>query len=255
MLLKSPVATLVATVFLATLFASLSATVSVARDASLENVNAVRPIPLLNASRAVTAAGTGSHDGGGDKVYLRSITALVFSENARARSRHGRPRAQLSCVGGSAAGVFWGSDRYPRVVQCSNIGWDGSSIQWRCEATLEDGLTFGDTAVLCEGYDRPGDEYIYRGSCRLEYTLNFVKFEVSFVHVMYASFLTLAMLWFYWQCRFWLHSRVAKIERAIDSRVGYKGAGVEEDGLPTASYGATAGSATASAGYTGKPLE
>lgn len=209
-------------------------------------------VDRLNSSRAVTAAGTGSHDSGGgsDKVYLRSITALVFSENARARSRHGRPRPQLSCVGGSAAGVFWGSDRYPRVVQCSNIGWDGSSIQWRCEATLEDGLTFGDTAVLCEGFDRPGDEYIYRGSCRLEYTLNFIKFEISFVHVIYASFLTLGLLWFYWQCRFWLHSRVAKVEHAIDSRVGPK-TPVRGEGQPlTGAYGATTGAA----GYTGKPL-
>jgi SOCE-associated regulatory factor of calcium homoeostasis len=209
----------------------------------------------INSSRAVTAAGTGSHDSKGDnKVYLRSITALVFSANARTRSRHGGPQPQLSCVGGSAAGQFWGADRYPRVAQCSNIGWDGSSIQWRCEATLAEGLEFGDTTVLCEGFDNPGDEYIFRGSCRLEYTLNYNKYELSFAHVMYGSFLTLAMLWFYWQTRFWLHKRVAKVENAIDRRVA-RISSKSGGSLPDASGTPTTYGATGEAAYTGQPLQ
>jgi hypothetical protein len=206
--------------------------------------------PAPGAARAVTAAGTKSHDGGGgDKVYLRSITALVFSENARARSRRGGRRPQLACVGGSAAGLFWGGDRYPRVAQCANVGWDGSSVQWRCEATLGDGLEFGDTTVLCEGYDAPGDEYIVRGSCRLEYTLNYSTFQVSAAHVVYGSFLSLALLWFYWQARFWLHARVAKFETALDRHVGAPRAAAALH----PSYGAAP--STAADGYTGRPLE
>lgn len=190
-------------------------------------------------SRAVTAAGTKSHNGDDGKVYLRSVTALVFSENARAKSRHGLRQPQLQCVGGSAAGLFWGSDRYPRVVQCANVGYDGRSIQWRCEATLVDGLEFGDTHVICEGYDGPGDEYITAGSCRLEYTLNYTQFVVTFVHVVYGSALCVAMLWFYWQMRWWMHSRVEKVAREArqgDARVG--------GGLSGASstYGATGSS-------------
>lgn len=163
-----------------------------------------------NSSRAVTAAGTASHGTGADKVYLRSITALVFSQNGRTRSQTGRARAQLSCVGGSAAGFFWGADRYPRIVQCENIGWDGASIQWRCHAELKEGLEFGDTVVQCEGYDFPGDEYIYRGSCRLEYTLNYSHFQLSFMHVVYGSVLAIGMLWAYYQSRFHVHQHTKR---------------------------------------------
>lgn len=167
---------------------------------------------------AVTAAGTKNDGKKSDKVYLRSVTALVFSEKGRTRSRSGLRRPQLACVGGSAAGFFfWGGDRYPRLVQCENIGWDGASIQWRCLADLNEGLEFGDTVVTCEGYDSPHDEYIYRGSCRLEYTLNYSKFQVSFLHVIYASFLVLTMIWFYYQSRFWLHSRFYKTRKHQDS--------------------------------------
>lgn len=166
-----------------------------------------------SSSRAVTAAGTKNDGNGDNKVYLRSVTALVFSEKGRTRARSGLRRPQLACVGGSAAGFFWGGDRYPRLVQCENIGWDGASIQWRCHADLKEGLEFGDTVVTCEGYNSPHDEYIYRGSCRLEYTLNYATFQISFVHVIYASFLALAMIWFYYQSRFWLHSRFYKSER------------------------------------------
>lgn len=223
--------------------------------ASTVDAAKVAEADTANESRAVTAAGTKSHDKGGDnKVYLRSITALVFSANARTRSRHGSPQPQLDCVGGSAAGMFWGSDHYPRIAQCSNIGWDGSSIQWRCEATLDDGLEFGDTTVMCEGYDNPGDEYIYRGSCHLEYTLNFSKFELSFAHVIYGSFLTLAMLWFYWQTRFWLHKRNEKVEDSMHRRVSpqpsLRGRSADASGI-TASYGSTEGDV---AGYTGRAL-
>lgn len=193
-------------------------------------------------SRAVTAAGTSSHKGGDGRVYLRSVTALVFSENARAESRRAHRQPQLRCVGGSAAGLFWGGDRYPRVVQCANVGYDGSSIQWRCEATLGEGLEFGDTHVLCEGYEGPGDEYITAGSCRLEYTLNYTTFVVSFVHVMYASALCLGMLWFYWHLRYWMHARVERVgreTRAGDRRFAQPLKG--DSSTSTSSYGTIEG--------------
>jgi SOCE-associated regulatory factor of calcium homoeostasis len=163
------------------------------------------------ADRALTAAGTDAGGSGGvDKVFLRSITALAFSENARARSRRGRGHPQLACVGGSAAGYFWSTDVYPRVVQCANIGWDGASIQWSCNAALRTDLVFGDTVVVCEGYDFPGDQYVLRGSCRLEYTLNYATFRVSALHIVYGSVLTVAMLWVYYYSRIWAGSGIEK---------------------------------------------
>lgn len=157
------------------------------------------------ASRAQTAAGTGSQSDSGvsDKVFLRSITALIFSENGRTRSRIGPGKQQLRCVGGSASGFWWFSEYYPHMVTCRNIGWDGASIQWGCEGQLSEYVEFGpNTQVKCEPYnDDPSDGYVLRGSCRLEYTLNFAKFHISFVHVVYGCILVIGLFWFHWQSR------------------------------------------------------
>lgn len=147
----------------------------------------------LNVSRALTTAGTDSDSdsSGSDRVYLRSITALVFSENGRAASRKGARKQELRCVGGSASGFWWFSDYYPHQVTCRNIGWDGASIQWSCKGNLNDFVEFGpDTEVKCEPYDEDQtDGYVVSGSCRLEYTLNFTKFHITFVHVVYGTYL------------------------------------------------------------------
>jgi SOCE-associated regulatory factor of calcium homoeostasis len=169
------------------------------------------------ANRAQLEAGTKVDSSGvADKIFLRSITALVFSENARVRSRHGGGHAQLACVGGSAAGFFWSTDVYPRIVQCANIGWDGASVQWSCNAALTKDLVFGDTIVICEGYDFPGDQYVLRGSCRLEYTLNYASFRVSSLHVIYGSVLTVAMLWAYYYSRLWARAGINKLTPPCD---------------------------------------
>eukprot|EP00177_Eucheuma_denticulatum_P005826 GFKZ01010631.1.p1 GENE.GFKZ01010631.1~~GFKZ01010631.1.p1 ORF type:complete len:209 (+),score=10.08 GFKZ01010631.1:90-716(+) len=179
--------------------------------------------------RAQTAAGTGSSDGvGTDRVYLRSITALIFSENGRTASNFGPGKPELRCVGGSAAGFWWFTDIYPHKVQCKNIGWDGASIQWGCEAALGQYVEFGaETQVVCEPYDEndPNDGYVLRGSCRLEYTLNFKTFHVSFVHVIYGCILAIGLLWCYYQSRFLIHrflkERYARIAAAKAQQSGY----------------------------------
>lgn len=158
-------------------------------------------------SHAQTAAGTGStNDKASDKVYLRSITALIFSETGRTRSSHGPGHQQLRCVGGSAAGFWLFSKYYPHVVTCRNIGWDGASIQWGCEGNLDEIVEFGpNTAVQCEPYPSGEEGYVLRGSCRLEYTLNFTKSHISFVHVVYGCMLAIGLFWFYYQSRFMVH--------------------------------------------------
>lgn len=139
----------------------------------------------------VTAAGTETNGGNNapDRVFLRSITALVFSITGRARTHSGIGRPELECVGGSASGFWWKSEYYPHNVQCRNIGWDGSSVQWSCHAPLVDGVLFGaDTKVSCEPFEQGKDDgYVLKDSCRLEYTLNFTKFTLSFAHIIYGT--------------------------------------------------------------------
>uniref|UniRef100_A0A1I7T0P8 Store-operated calcium entry-associated regulatory factor n=1 Tax=Caenorhabditis tropicalis TaxID=1561998 RepID=A0A1I7T0P8_9PELO len=80
------------------------------------------------------------------------------------------PTMQLQCVGGSAKGAF-----SPKVVQCANQGFDGSDVQWRCDADLPHDMEFGSISVSCEGYDYPDDPYILRGSCGLQYELEYTS--------------------------------------------------------------------------------
>ncbi|KDN38401.1 hypothetical protein RSAG8_09495, partial [Rhizoctonia solani AG-8 WAC10335] len=42
---------------------------------------------------------------------------------------------------------------------------------WKCEADLPASLRFGKLQVSCEGWDRPGDPYVLKGSCGLTYSL------------------------------------------------------------------------------------
>jgi hypothetical protein len=74
-------------------------------------------------------------------------------------------------VGGSAQ--F--SKYHPQVVQCRNIGNDGYSEQWKCEADLDEAVMFGPVQVTCEGYNSPDDPYVLRGSCGLEYYLEYTR--------------------------------------------------------------------------------
>jgi hypothetical protein len=38
-------------------------------------------------------------------------------------------------------------------------------FKWQCSANLENGVQFGKTNIICEGYDRNDDPYILPGSC------------------------------------------------------------------------------------------
>ncbi|KAK3698184.1 hypothetical protein QZH41_019287, partial [Actinostola sp. cb2023] len=45
---------------------------------------------------------------------------------------------------------------------------------WECKADMDNKYKFGEIAVNCEGYDYPDDPYILKGSCGLEYSLDYV---------------------------------------------------------------------------------
>ncbi|KAK5016392.1 hypothetical protein LTR39_002106 [Cryomyces antarcticus] len=75
---------------------------------------------------------------------------------------------QLSCVGGSAKGLY-----DVDVMRCRNAGtdYDENNVQWTCTAALPPEFKLGSTDVVCEGYDSPDDPYILKGSCGVEYRL------------------------------------------------------------------------------------
>uniref|UniRef100_A0A3B5QRT9 Store-operated calcium entry-associated regulatory factor n=1 Tax=Xiphophorus maculatus TaxID=8083 RepID=A0A3B5QRT9_XIPMA len=104
-------------------------------------------------------------------VLLRDIQALTFYRNRFTTARRSNPVPQLKCVGGSAGcHVF-----IPDVVQCVNRGWDGVDVQWECKTDMDNAYRFGAIEVSCEGYSHPSDDYILKGSCGLEFTLELTQ--------------------------------------------------------------------------------
>jgi hypothetical protein len=104
-----------------------------------------------------------------NKILLRDIQALTFHRNKLSSARRTSPVPQLTCVGGDACKL---QEYLPDVVQCTNVGWDGVEVQWKCTAELEDHVRLGETTVACEGYSSRNDPYVLTGSCGLEYSLH-----------------------------------------------------------------------------------
>ncbi|XP_038048533.1 store-operated calcium entry-associated regulatory factor-like [Patiria miniata] len=108
---------------------------------------------------------------GNDRILLDDVKVLTLYDNKMTQGRRSSPVPQLKCVGGSA-----GCSAFrPQVVQCYNRGSDGYDIQWECKTDMDNSYRFGQIEVTCEGYHSPDDEYVLKGSCGLEYTLDLTK--------------------------------------------------------------------------------
>ncbi|KAK2089387.1 hypothetical protein P7K49_032053 [Saguinus oedipus] len=78
-------------------------------------------------------------------MLLRDVKVLTLHYDRYTTSRRLDPIPRLKCVGGTA-----GCDSYtPKVIQCQNKGWDG--------------------------YESSEDQYVLRGSCGLEYNLDYTE--------------------------------------------------------------------------------
>ncbi|KAF8349163.1 hypothetical protein F5887DRAFT_553632 [Amanita rubescens] len=99
------------------------------------------------------------------RVQLSKITALTFDKHSQAVGRRTKV-PQLVCKGKPC-------DLYqPEAVHCRRLsGGSGTDIDWKCEADLPDALRFGKVEVSCEGWSGPGDPFVVKGSCSLEYRL------------------------------------------------------------------------------------
>lgn len=109
-----------------------------------------------------------------DAVLLENIKSLTFVRRKMTAGRRSAPMNQLNCIGGNACGRY---ELQPSTVQCTNVGSDGFDVNWKCEADLDSSVRFGETIVSCEGYNNPNDPYVLRGSCGLEYSLEFTNQE------------------------------------------------------------------------------
>ncbi|KAL1724323.1 hypothetical protein EV715DRAFT_285491 [Schizophyllum commune] len=100
-----------------------------------------------------------------DRILLEKIPALTFYAGEETVARRSDPIPQLTCIGRPCK-IY-----QPEVIRCTNIGGTGTEVEWKCEADLPEALRFGRVEVSCEGYSRPGDPYVLKGSCGLQYKL------------------------------------------------------------------------------------
>ena len=96
-----------------------------------------------------------------ERVLLTDVSSITLEAGRMTNGRRSSPVPQLKCVGGTAGT----SVPQPKVVQCINRGSDGYDVQWECKADMDHDYRFGRIQVSCEGYDRPDDPYVLRGSC------------------------------------------------------------------------------------------
>jgi len=99
------------------------------------------------------------------KVELAKIRALTFYKDEKTAFRRTSSLSQLVCVG-KPCKLY-----QPEVVRCESLGGSGTDVDWKCEADLPESLRFGKVEVSCEGWSKPGDPYVLKGSCSLEYRL------------------------------------------------------------------------------------
>ncbi|KAF8896327.1 hypothetical protein BD779DRAFT_1433696 [Infundibulicybe gibba] len=99
------------------------------------------------------------------RVELAKIRALTFYQDEQTAYRRTSPLPQLVCRGDPCRLYT------PEVVRCENLGGSGTNVDWKCQADLPSSLRFGRVEVSCEGYSKPGDPYVLKDSCSLEYRL------------------------------------------------------------------------------------
>ncbi|KAF8239796.1 DUF1183-domain-containing protein [Tricholoma matsutake] len=100
------------------------------------------------------------------RLELAKIPSLTFYKDSLTKARRTDPVAQLICRGAPCKLYT------PEVVRCVSLpGGHGTEVDWKCEADLPEALRFGRVEVSCEGWSGPGDPYVLKGSCSLEYRL------------------------------------------------------------------------------------
>ena len=113
-----------------------------------------------------------------DSILLRDIEILTFRNGEWTTYRRTEPLPQLLCVknlhNDNDDICFHESDKVISI-QCKNVGFDGEDVNWLCESILNDNIKLGNVDVICEGYDDPEDPYILKGSCGVEYELEYIN--------------------------------------------------------------------------------
>lgn len=103
------------------------------------------------------------------RVLKENINVLTLYKDRYTTARRTSPVPQINCIGGTARS----NSHKVEIVQCTNMGFDGTDYNWKCDSQLPDTLKLGKLRVGCEGYDYKGDPFVLAGSCSLDYELDY----------------------------------------------------------------------------------
>jgi len=129
-----------------------------------------------------------SPGGTSQRVHLRTnVTALVFAHNHTACFDRIPPILYHVASGHLLPQQLPSNSSKPLVsrwILCTQAGFDGKHTLWQCEGQPDPWkenpysgqveqrpsiTSFGDMFIWCEGWDRPGDDYVHQGACVLQY--------------------------------------------------------------------------------------
>ncbi|KAL9654813.1 hypothetical protein ABK040_008606 [Willaertia magna] len=103
-----------------------------------------------------------------NSIHMQDIEVLTLKRDSYTTGRRSASIPQLNCL--------YTPDGYQvDVVQCKNTGWDGIQFNWKCEAEMDKKYRFSHINVNCEGYRYSGDQVVLKGSCALEYRLEYTN--------------------------------------------------------------------------------
>lgn len=98
-----------------------------------------------------------------DKILLSNVKRVVGIQGKYVQHRRvHRARLQLQRIGGNAP-----LNKEPHTIVCDHTEYG----DWECSAELSKTVQLGNTQVVCEGYNHPGDLFVLKDSCAIEYEL------------------------------------------------------------------------------------
>lgn len=103
-------------------------------------------------------------------LQLKQVQTLLLQRDAFTTSDHGNIMRQITCENDC--------HRFTEISSavCQNMGWDGTSVIWKCEwPGVPNDLRIGTFTIQCEGVKGPGDEDIVPGSCNINVHLKDIR--------------------------------------------------------------------------------
>ena len=135
-------------------------------------------------------------------IRMTEITSLLLSSSQLTVGKRFTPEPQLQCVEGCSITKI-------EQMLCKNIGTDGITVNWKCDAlnVSFDNRKFTDIQVICEAYTENENfqenqtgyqrsDNVVAGSCFVKYSLDYIIDPALFAIFLFLVILLIVLLAF-----------------------------------------------------------